>query len=166
MFLTGISHLDLDLDMVTGLWYTHNPILGSLSWFWRCKEHPCPLSPHLGLWRTLEVPDRGLVSWCWFEYGYWSLIYLYSKFWLSFFILKVQRTSRSFQVLIWGFVGCWRFLTGVWHLDLDLVMVDGHWNTYIQNFGSLSWLWRCKEHPCPLSPDLGLWRMLDVPYLD
>ena len=22
------------------------------------------------------------------------------------------------KVLIWGFGGCWRFLSGVWHLDL------------------------------------------------
>ena len=28
----------------------------------RCKEHPCPLSPHLGLWRRLEIPDLGLAS--------------------------------------------------------------------------------------------------------
>ena len=28
-------------------------------------------------------------------------------------------------VLIWEFGGCWRFLTGVWHLDLDLDMVTG-----------------------------------------
>ena len=28
--------------------------------FWKVsKEHPCPLSPHLGLWRMLEVPDWG-----------------------------------------------------------------------------------------------------------
>ena len=24
-------------------------------------------------------------------------------------------------VLIWGFGACWRFLIGVWHLDLDLI---------------------------------------------
>ena len=29
------------------------------------------------------------------------------------------------EVLIWGFGGCWRFMTGVWHLDLDLDMVTG-----------------------------------------
>ena len=29
------------------------------------------------------------------------------------------------NVLIWGFGGGWRFLTEVWHLDLDLDMVDG-----------------------------------------
>ena len=47
-------------------WYTHVLHSGSLSWFWRCKEHPCPLSPDLGLWRTLEVPDWGFWSWSWF----------------------------------------------------------------------------------------------------
>ena len=26
------------------------------------------------------------------------------------------------KVLIWGFRGWWRFLTGVWHLDIDLDM--------------------------------------------
>ena len=29
------------------------------------------------------------------------------------------------KVLIWGFGGRWRILTGVWHLDLDLDMVTG-----------------------------------------
>ena len=69
----------------------------ALYWFWRCKEHPCPLSPHLGPWRVLEVPDWGLASWYWFGYGHWSLIHPYSKFWLSILILKVQRTSMSFK---------------------------------------------------------------------
>ena len=27
--------------------------------------------------------------------------------------------------LIWGFGGRWRFLTGVWHPDMDLDMVTG-----------------------------------------
>ena len=67
------------------------------------------------------------------------------------------------QVLIWGFGGCWMFLTGVWHLDYDLDMLTGLWFTTDPNFGSLLWFWRCKEHPCPLSPHLGLWRMLEVP---
>ena len=26
------------------------------------NTNPCPLSPHLGLWRMLEVPDWGLAS--------------------------------------------------------------------------------------------------------
>ena len=39
--------------MVTGLWYTDDLNLGSLSLFLSCKEHPCPLSPDLELWRLL-----------------------------------------------------------------------------------------------------------------
>ena len=42
------------------------------------------------------------------------------------------------KVLIWGFGGCWRFLAGVWHLDLDLDMVTGLWYTHVPNLGSLS----------------------------
>ena len=71
---------DLFLDIVSGLWYTNDLNFSSQSWFWRCKEHPCPLSPHLGLWRTLEVPDWGLASWYWFGYGHWSLVHPYAKF--------------------------------------------------------------------------------------
>ena len=29
------------------------------------------------------------------------------------------------QVLIWGFGGCWRFLTVVWQLGLDLDIAAG-----------------------------------------
>ena len=96
-FLTWVWHPDIDLDMVTGLWYTHILNFGSLSWFWRCKEHPCPLSHHLGLWRMPEVPDWGLATWSWFGYDQWSLTHPYSEFWLSSLILKVQRTSMSFK---------------------------------------------------------------------
>ena len=81
--------------MVIGCWYIHDPNFGSLTWFWRCKECQCPLSHHLGLWRTLEVPDWGLASLPWFEYGHWSFIHPWSKFWLSILILKVQRASIS-----------------------------------------------------------------------
>ena len=69
----------------------------SLYWFWRFNEHPCPWSPHFGLWRTLEVPDWGSASLSWFGYGHWSLIYPWSECWLSILILKVQRTSMSFK---------------------------------------------------------------------
>ena len=95
-FLTGVWHLDLDLDMVTGLWYTHDSNFGSLSWIWRHKEYACPWSPNLRLWKTLEVPDWGFASWYWFGYGHWSFVHLCSNFWLSIMILNVQRTSMSF----------------------------------------------------------------------
>ena len=182
--------------MVTVLWYTLGPNLGSLSWFWRCKEHPCPWSPHFGLWRILEVPDVGLESAYWFSYGHQSLINQCSKYpyplsphlrlgrtlevpdwglvswsWFSMVTSLWYNHDPSFGSLSWfwrckehpcplsphlGFGGRWRFLTGVWHLDLDLDMVIGLWYTLDLNFGSLSWFWRCKEHPCPLSPHLGL----------
>ena len=106
---TGVWYLDLNMDMVTGFLYTHVPNLCPLLWFWSCKEHPCALSPHLGLWRMLEVPHWGLASWSSLGYGPWSLIFRCSEFWLYILVLKD------------------------------------------------------KKHPCPLSPHLGLWRMLYVP---
>ena len=93
--MTGLWHLHIDLDMVTGLWYTPDPKFGTLSWFWKCKEHLCPLSPDLGLWRMLEVPDWGFGPWCWLRYSDWSLIHHCSKIWLSVLILNLQRTSMS-----------------------------------------------------------------------
>ena len=38
------------------------------------------------------------------------------------------------QVLIWGIGRHCRFLTGVWHLDLDLDMVPGLYYTHDPNF--------------------------------
>ena len=109
-FLTGVWHLYCDLDIITSLWYTHIQILDSLSFLWRCKEHSCPLSPDLGLWRMLEVPDWCLASWSWFGYGHefliglllymvnqWSLIHPWSKFRFSILILNVQRAFMSFK---------------------------------------------------------------------
>ena len=83
--------------MVTVLLNTHDLNFGSLSWFWRCKEHPCPLSFHFGPWRTLEVPDWGFASCSWFGFGQQSLIHPWFKFWFSIFILKVQSTPMSFK---------------------------------------------------------------------
>ena len=130
-FLTRVFHPDIDLDMVTGLCFIHIPYFGSLFWFWRCKEHPCPLSPHLGLWMMLEVPDWGLVSWSGFEYGCWSLIHPWSKFRLSILILKVQRTSMSFKSSLGALGdagGSWLgfgilILIWIWSLVFDTPMI-------------------------------------------
>ena len=51
---------------------------------------------------------------------------------------KGAKNSHVIEVLIGGFGGHWRFLTGVWHLDLDLDIVTGPLWTHVQNFGSLS----------------------------
>ena len=39
--------------------------------------------------------------------------------------------------MIWGFAGCWRFLTRVQYLYLDLYMFTGCWWIHVPNFGSL-----------------------------
>ena len=121
--LPGVWDVDLDLDMVTCLWYTNIPNFGSPSWFWRCKEHTCPSSPDWGLWRMLEVPDWGMTSWSWFGYGHWSLIYPWSKFWLSILILKVQRTSMSFK----SSFGALEDAGGSW-LGLDILILIWIWS--------------------------------------
>ena len=54
---------------------------------------------------------------------------------------------------------CWSWII----FFIYLFMVTGLWYTYIWNFNPLSWFSWCKEHPCPLCPDLGLWRKLEVP---
>ena len=51
---------------------------------------------------------------------------------------ECAKNINVLQVLIWGFGGGWRFLTRVWHLDLDLDMVTGLYYTNNSNFGSLS----------------------------
>ena len=161
-FLTWVWNLHLDLDIVFGHYHTHVLNFGSLFWFWRCKEYPYPLSPDLGLWRRLEIPNWGSASRSWFWYGHRSLEHPCSEFWLSVLILKVQTTFMSIcPNLVFG--GHWRFLTGVWHPDIDLDMVTGLWYTLDPNFGSLSWSWRCKENICPLGPHWRFWGMLEVP---
>ena len=118
--LTGVWHLDLDLNMVTDFLYTHIPNLGSICWFSRPKKHPWPLSPHLGLWRMLYVPESGLTSWFSYGYGHYSLICPWSKFLLSILILKVQRTSMSFKSWFGALEDVWG--PWVWFCILILVL--------------------------------------------
>ena len=204
--------------MVTGLWYTHVPNSGSIlilkvqrisrnqlsgflfgskicylmwstfkSWFWALMEA-------WGSW-------WGFYTWFLFWYGHWSLIRPYFEDCLSIFILKVQRTSMSFKssfqaledaggswlgfgmlIFIWILSlvsGAPIFLIFALYLDLkvqktsmslspdlglwrrlevpDWGSASGPWfgmwtlafDTPDPNIGSLSLLWRCKEHPCP-----------------
>ena len=50
-----------------------------------------------------------------------GLFYTYDLY-LNF---EGAKNIHVLKVLIWGFGGLWGFLTGVWHLDLDLDMVTG-----------------------------------------
>ena len=104
-FLNGVWYLDFDFYMVTGLCYIIFLIFCCLNWSWRWKEHLCPPSPDLGLWRMLKCPEWGSASWPWFGYSHWSLIYPSFEFWLSILILKVQRTSKSFKSQFRALVG-------------------------------------------------------------
>ena len=38
---------------------------------------------------------------------------------------KCAKIINVLYVLTWVFGGCWRFLTGVWHLDNDLDRIRG-----------------------------------------
>ena len=167
-FLPGVWHLDLDLDITNDLWYSPVPNFGYLFWIWRRKNHSCSLSPHLGLWRLLELPGWDLVYFVililiWIRSQVYDILNIIS------FVLYLDsegaKNIHVLQILIWSFGRCWMFLTWVWHLDLDFDMATGLWYTQLLSFGSLSWFWRCKEHPCFLSSDLVLWMMLDVPDL-
>jgi len=109
----------------------------------------------------LEVPDWGLASWSWFGYGHWSLIQPWSKLWLYVLIVKLQRTSMSLKSTFGALKdtgGSWLgfgILILIWILSLvfDLATIQ---------ILALSWIWRCKEHPCPLSPHLRLWKTLEI----
>ena len=63
-----------------------------------------------------------------------------------YFDFEDAKNIHVLKFLIWGFGGCWRFLMGFWHLDLDLDMVSGLWFTHFKNFGHLL---KCKEDPFP-----------------
>ena len=115
-----------------------------------CKEHPCPLSPHLGLWRILEVPDWDLAPWSWFGYGHWYLIHPFSKFWLSILILSRQRTSMSFKSRF-GVLGfCILILFWIWSLTFH----EAIFQILALYLGERWW----KEHQSPSNPHMGLWR--------
>ena len=57
----------------------------------------------------------------------WSLVFDTSIFQIFSLSLDSEdaKNNHVLQVPIWGFGGHWRFLTGVWHLDLDFDMVTG-----------------------------------------
>ena len=87
----------------------------------------------------------------------WSLVFNTPMSQILALCLDFEITKNIYVllVLIWAFGGCWRFLTFVWNIDLDLDMVPGLWYNLVPNFVSLSWFWRCKEHLCLFKSWLG-----------
>ena len=57
----------------------------------------------------------------------WSLVFGSTIFQIlpPYLDFEGAKNIHVLKVLIWGFEGHWRFLTGVWHLYLDLDMVTG-----------------------------------------
>ena len=57
----------------------------------------------------------------------WSLVFYTTMIRILALYLDFEgaKNIHVLQVLIRGFGGCWRFLTGVWHPDIDLDMVTG-----------------------------------------
>ena len=143
--------------MVTGLWYTHIHYVGLLSWFWRCNKYSSPswaLEDILGYWLGFGILILILILSLVFDTLMIQILALYLDF-------EGAKNIHVLYVLIWGFEGWWRFLSWVWHLDLDFDMVTGLWS-HDPNCVSISWIWRCKDYSSPLSSHLGLRRMLEV----
>ena len=109
-FLTGILVLDHDGKGSRMSQTTYVLKFSLLHWIKRCKEPPCPRSPGMELWRTLEVPDWGLGS----LLG-WGVVKddpnnLYSKIQLSTLNKKVKRTlmsSKSWSGVVEDSRGSW-----------------------------------------------------------
>ena len=57
---------------------------------------------------------------------------------LAFYLdFEGAKNIHVLQVVLWGFGGCWRFMTGVLHPHIDLDMVSDLLYSIIQNFGSI-----------------------------
>ena len=161
------------------------PVLGLGSWSWFGYGHWSLITPRSKFWLTILILkvqriSMSLKSWIWgleskldslLGYGIVILIWLSLLFFdtpmiqiLTHYLNFVgAKNIHVFHVLIWGFGGCWRLLTGIWGIDIDLDMVKGLWYAQDPNFGSLTWFWRCKEHQCPLNLELRHWKTLEVP---
>ena len=77
-----------------------------------------------GFWSFVS----GLRVFCIFFVWIWSVVFDSAMIQILALYLEFEGAKNIhvlYVIIIWGFGGCWRFLTGVWHLDLDLNMVTG-----------------------------------------
>ena len=115
--------------MLTCLWYTNVLNLSSLSWFWRCKEYPCPLSPgpclsspYLGLWMMPEVCGLGLASWSCLDLNT-GFLYTHDPNFDCIQILKVQMTSMCFKSSVRALEDAAGFWLGFGTLNSILILL-------------------------------------------
>ena len=86
--MTRVHNLDLDLHIVTGLWYSHVQILGIYLDF-EGERTSMSFKSWLGLWRQLEVHDWSLV----FDLPLFESLALYIDF-------EVEKDIHVLEVLI------------------------------------------------------------------
>ena len=92
------------------------------SWFWAL----------LGAWNSWQGFSILILIQIWslvFDTSLFQNLALYLNF-------NSAKNIHILWVLVLSFGGCWRFLTGVWHLDLDSNMVTGLWYNHDPNFCS------------------------------
>ena len=93
--------------MGCGHWYTYASNFGSLTWFWRCKEHLCPLSPHFGFggrWRFLT----GVLHLDLDLDGLRNLAWIFLEVFISFRLVEAEKIAQ--RVSVYTFLagaGCW-----------------------------------------------------------
>ena len=152
-FLTGVLHLDLDLCMSLSLIHPHFEFWLSI-FILKVQRKSMPFKSWFGVLMGAGASWLGLCILISLEI--WSLVFNTPRFQMLTLCLNFEGTKNIhvLKVLISSFSGVWRLLIGVWHLGLHLDMVNGLCYTYIPNFGTVFWIWRCKEHLCPLTPDL------------
>ena len=121
---------DQDLDNVTGLRYNHILDIGSLSWVWRCKEHPCTFNPYYYFGGFLRLligilhmdHDWNMSTYLWFT----SVPKFSSLSW--FWRCKDHQYPYCPDCRLWGIL---------WVPDWGLASLAG--------FGYSNWFW---VHPC------------------
>ena len=108
---------------------TFVPKFSFIHWIKRCKDPPCPRSPGLEMWRTLEVPDWGSVP----DLDGEGSIMSETTFVLKFsFLHCIKRCKeppcprspglelqRTLEVPEWGF-GSWSWWGGVYNVPNNL----------------------------------------------
>ena len=112
LFLRGFWHFHHDSDMVLENWLSPYPNYSFINQFLGCKEPSGPLGPDFralkdarGFWLGFSII---IMMWIWFQ-NFGQLLSQSLAFQTYF---EGTKNPLVFQVLIWGFGGCWSFLIG------------------------------------------------------
>ena len=161
LFFCRVQRKSMSLSPDLVLWrMLEAPGLGLESWSWFVYGHWSLILPcsefHLSIF-ILKVHRTSLTTESWYGalkntggsllgFSTFILIWIFSPFFdtpifqnLSLYLdFDGAEDFHVLYFLIWGFQGCWRSLTGVWPLDIDVDMVTGLCYTHIPHLSSLS----------------------------